>query len=99
MCFKGLGFCQDNVQCGSTSGDFKAWTCLIPLSILKELRVSVWKSSWVLMLCLRLSAPRFPGMPVGGFLAIQCVVLYLVEIVPLWARNLGLSYGPPLNKS
>lgn len=100
ICFEQFGVCQHNIKGSSTSGDFKAWICLVPVSILKVLRVSLWKSSWVLMLCLRLSASRFPNMPAGGFLAILCVLLYiLVEIVPLWARNSGLSYGPSINKS
>lgn len=83
------------MQGGSTSGDFRAWTCLIPVRVL-ELRVSVWKSIWVLMPCLRLSAPRFPNMPAVAFLLFY-VLLYILEIVPLWAINLGLSYGPSIN--
>lgn len=43
---------------------------------------------------------QVPNMPAGGFLAILCVLLYmLVEIVSLWARNLGLSSEPSIAKS
>lgn len=97
MCFEGLGVCQYNIKGGSTSGDFKACTCLVSVSTLKELRVSLWKSSWLLMPCLRLSAPRFPNMLAGDFLLFYLYML--VEVVPLWARNLGLSSGPYITKS
>lgn len=35
-------------------------------------------------------------MPAVAFLLFY-VLLYILEIVPLWAINLGLSYGPSIN--